>query len=62
MNKLLTEIAQEAEKPRTTRRTWNLLKRFWASSEEIPDALLHWTMDRVEALEARMQREHGWAR
>lgn len=62
METLSTAIDREAEKTRTTKATWNLVQRFWASRDEWPQELLIRTRERVRTLENRMASEHGWGR
>lgn len=58
LQKLATEIETELSKKVTDRQTWKLVAKFWTLTCDL-DA---WWFDRIELLEARMQREHGWAR
>jgi len=57
-----TRLERELAKPITDRQTWLVVKWFWGLDYDLPQGFLQQCLDRVELLEARMLRQHGWTR
>lgn len=60
--KISRKLENEISKSRTDRQTWNTVAWFWGLECDLPEGFLQQCLDRVQQLEARMHREHGWSR
>lgn len=58
---LTAELNAHLDAKRTSRKTLAWVAKFWATDVDLGDSAQQ-IIDRVALLEARMAREHGWAR
>lgn len=55
---IISRLEAHAAKNKTTRATYNLVRKFWTITTGVPvEAILM-----VQNLESRMKAEHGWTR
>lgn len=59
---IATRLERELAKQITDRTTWQVVAWFWGLDINLPEGFLRQCLDRVELLEARMFRQHGWQR
>lgn len=55
-------LENELSKANTDETTWETVAWFWSIDVDLPQTFLGWCLDRIQLLEARMYRQHGWAR
>ena len=59
---LAKQIEAELAKETTDKQTWELVNDFWKITDGFNSTFLSYCLDRIEQLEARMKRQHGWQR